>query len=295
MTRRGSIRGQFSPMSGLGRFRFNLATGGTVADVSNYNGTGHTFRVHTFTSGGTFIVSENTNNFDYLIIAGGGGGGGGYQGGGGGAGGMLSGLASLNAESYLVTVGDGGRRAQSGQVNLNGDNSTALGVTVIGGGRGSGEMQAFGGPANYGATSGGSGGGTGHSIYQPALQGTALQGNAGGTNWGGCCSNAGGGGAGGVGGYAPSQGNAGVGGAGRSSNITGTVTFYAGGGGGANRANSNRASGGSGGGGAGGNNDTGGTGLSNTGGGGGGGGSNVGTGISGAGGSGVVIIAYRII
>ena len=61
---------------------YMTATGGTITTGGNY-------KVHTFTSSGTFIITQlgSIGQVDALIIAGGGSGSG-YGGGGGGAGGM---------------------------------------------------------------------------------------------------------------------------------------------------------------------------------------------------------------
>ena len=64
--------------------QFVVASGGSITTSGD-------FKIHTFTSGGTFSVSQagnaaGSNTVEYLIQAGGGGGGG-YNGGGGGAGG----------------------------------------------------------------------------------------------------------------------------------------------------------------------------------------------------------------
>lgn len=99
---------------------FNDATGGTVATVTNYNGTGKTWRVHTFeytgsypnlTSSSTFSVTKAPNPFTILIV--GGGGSGGRTGGsisscGGGGYNSYNASQVLNPTSYTVTVGGGG-------------------------------------------------------------------------------------------------------------------------------------------------------------------------------------------
>ena len=76
------------------------ATGGTVTTDGDY-------KVHTFTSSGTFTVTSviGSPTVDFLIIAGGGGGGTGYYAAGGGAGGLRT--------SYGSTSG-GGAAAESG-------------------------------------------------------------------------------------------------------------------------------------------------------------------------------------
>jgi hypothetical protein len=64
------------------QFNFNKATGGNVpegVEVTDYNGTGETWRVHTFTGPGTktFNVEMNPREFTVLVTSGGGRGGGG--------------------------------------------------------------------------------------------------------------------------------------------------------------------------------------------------------------------------
>jgi hypothetical protein len=53
---------------------FNNATGGSTSVITNYNGTGQTWRVHTFTSNATFTVVDSVNTFRYLVCGGGAGG-----------------------------------------------------------------------------------------------------------------------------------------------------------------------------------------------------------------------------
>lgn len=143
---------------------------------------------------------------NYLIVAGGGGGGV-TIGAGGGAGGLLANVTSVQpGNTYTITVGSGGA------VGVNGANSSALGLTAIGGGAG-----------NTG-NAGGSGGGAGSG--SPGA-GTAGQGFAGGNSAGSY--GGGGGGAGAVGGNAVAGTRGGDGGVGVQSSITGTAVFYAGG------------------------------------------------------------------
>lgn len=91
---------------------FNSATGGTISTVSNYNGTGETWKVHQFTSSSNFVVTESYGLFDFdILVVGGGGGGGGTNGvGGRGGDGAFSSKQthSLSAGSYSITVGGGG-------------------------------------------------------------------------------------------------------------------------------------------------------------------------------------------
>lgn len=284
------------------------ATGGTE---TTYEDGGITYKVHTFTSSGTFEVLSGTSDADYIIVAGGGGGGGSYQSpgaGGGGAGGFINATSqSFIAGAFSVVVGAGGT-AGVGDGNSvsaapsNGVNSSFNGSTAIGGGRGGVYNQ-------HNAGDGGSGGG-GSYVNGPGT-GTSGQGNNGGNSTG--TSNdqnaGGGGGYGSVGGNATSS-VGGAGGTGVSSSITGSALFYSGGGGGGGGYNNDAGGlvGGAGGSGVGGDGGTsgenastivGGNGQANRGGGGGGAGGPTGsldqTAHSGGnGGSGVVIIRYAV-
>ena len=239
------------------------------------------------------IISIATVEVEYLVIAGGGSGG--SPGGGGGAGGYRygTGLGLLRSSNYLITVGNGANAVTNAQGNK-GNNSVFGTISATGGGIGGNSS---------GAGPGGSGGGgsrDGAAAAGIGNQGnyTPVEGYAGGTTspmpYGG---GGGGGGAGGVGspglgGSLPTE-KGGAGGVGLSSSITGSSIFRGGGGGGGAEqpGSSGAGAGGNGGGGAGGlYQATATSGASNTGGGGGGAGY-PGT-TSGAGGSGVVIIAY---
>ena len=283
---------------------FLSATGGTITNTP-------TCRIHTFTSPGNFVVNSvagtSANNaVGYLVVAGGGNGGRGCgnSGGGGGAGGFreyrtapitpytASPLASssgitVSAQTYPIVVGGGGAEASAGS------SSSGLGYTSAGGGRGAAQSNAAGSP--YGAGSGGSGGGgSGEcATYPPGAGNTPTtspaQGNNGGEGRvvGGDRGGGGGGGATAVGapGSSPRQG--GAGGAGATSSINNSAVARSGGGGGMGQAGSA----GVGGAGGGGNGDaTGNAGTTNTGGGGGAGNG----GAGGLGGSGIVIIRYKI-
>ena len=97
------------------------ATGGTIAD---YVSGSDVYRVHVFTTSGTFVVSKLStddnlgNNIEYLVVAGGGGGGD-DDAGGGGAGGFRTNLTGhpVKAADYTcqcwniyshTTIGGGG-------------------------------------------------------------------------------------------------------------------------------------------------------------------------------------------
>lgn len=258
------------------------ATGGTVSNISGY-------RVHTFTSSGSFTVTGGAGTVEYLVIAGGGGGGASQDGtGGGGAGGFRTGTgyAVTSGTTYTVTVGAGGGSG------ANGTNSVFDTITSTGGGGGGGQYTGTAGKSggSGGGTSGGGGAGLGNIPATSPSQGNNGSGVSGGApGYGG----GGGGGAGSVGGNAQPNGTGGAGGSGAASSISGSSVTYAGGGGGGSRSTGGAA--GSGGGGAGGGAAAGSAGTTNTGGGGGGGGyfgpTNA-TYSHGPGGSGIVIIRY---
>ena len=271
-----------------------LPSGGSITTSGSY-------RIHTFTSSGTFVNTIASNSVEYLVVAGGGGGGNtvnyGVSGSsGGGAGGYRSSVSgqssgggasaesalTLSAASYTVTIGGGGSGTSSHATGSNGNNSVFGTITSLGGGGGGG-----------GSGTAGNGGSGGGKAYSGGVgSGTAGQGYDGGNH-----AERGGGGGGGAGAVGQSRGggdqNGGAGGTGVSSNINGSATTRAGGGGASGSNSGSGGSGGSGGGGTGtGNSGTGGSGSGNTGGG--GGGTGPGGGTSGSGGSGIVIVRYAI-
>jgi hypothetical protein len=259
------------------------ATGGTITTVVDG---GIEYKVHTFTSSGTFTVSGGMGTVDYLVVAGGGGGGT-RHGGAGGAGGYRTGTTTAAVGAHTVTVGAGGT---GGAVNTSrggtGGNSSALDITALGGGGGG----SFG--FNSNGADGGSGGGACTDNGTPG-SGTSGQGNDGGKIDTGTYPGTGGGGAGAAG--SPNvSGVGGAGGNGLSSSISGTATTYAGGGGGAGETTAG--TGGSGGGGNGAiGNDAPQAGTANTGGGGGGARNSDAISLNGgAGGTGVVILRYPV-
>jgi hypothetical protein len=309
-----------------------VATGGTI---TNYSSGGTDYRVHTFTSNGTFAVTSvpnltGYNGINYLIVGGGGAGGNG-MGAGGGAGGLVHNLNSslfpITASNYTITIGAGASGTTS-DIRVNGVNTTAFGITGLGGG-GANSLQMQRRQGITTANTGGSGGGNGATdpggfragavATQPTSQWGGFGNNGGGSqgnqqNYPG----GGGGGAGGVGATPPTGTSpGGVGGAGLQVNIDGNNYFWAGGGGGNGYTTNNAGNGGIGGGGGGscetgrtpgvgggsarnvGQNGVavvgtanGGNGGANTGAGGGGAGWDAGRG--GNGGSGIVIIRYVV-
>jgi hypothetical protein len=238
----------------------------------------------TFNSAGTFTVTNAPAGAVLeLVIVAGGGGGGTCMGGGGGAGGLIYNTTfnpTLNS-AYSITIGAGGAGAPNRNARgSSGSNTTAFGLTAIGGGgAGSWEIAAI---------LGGSGGGAPNG--KAAGAGTAGQGNSG----GGSPADTAGSGGGGASAAAIST-SAGPGGAG---SIIPNIGTYAGGGGGGTGSGSYGSTGtrlgGIGGGGNGGAvSSAGSNGSANTGGGGGGGSYDGGDYIGGTGGSGVVIVRYR--
>ena len=187
-------------------FRAIEATGGTVTDITQ---DGQLFRVHTFTSDGTFEVSRG-GEVDVLVVGGGGGGGGaGSNGGsGGGGGGVVRGLKPVPVGSFNVSVGFGGPRGDGGgDIGFNGGDSEFLGFVALGGGGGEG-----------GGTPPGKDGGSGGGSRDVGNEATGLQpgtnsgavldaGNDGGA---GPSSGGGGGGAGGPGGTDNATGGPGL-------------------------------------------------------------------------------------
>jgi hypothetical protein len=149
-----------------------VATGGTISCCGDY-------KIHTFTSDGTFCVSNvgnpaGSNTVDYLVVAGGGGNGVGSGGGGGGAGGVRasSGTASgcyssgplgacvsalpVSIQAYPITVGGGGAGSPaSPSKGSSGVNSIFSTITSAGGGGGGSEATTPG--SNGGSGGGGSG------------------------------------------------------------------------------------------------------------------------------------------
>ena len=279
---------------GTNGFYLNFKGGGIIAANGGTITTDGDYKVHSFTSNGTFTpTSVSGDGFvEYLVIAGGGSGGGAPSryGSGGGAGGYRTGMLAVTAQDYSITVGAGG--VVSSDVADKGDDSVFSTITSTGGGRGTTTANNT---NDYTSdVNGGSGGGAG--TYGQGSAGTGISGQ--GNNGGAGSSNAatgGGGGAGGVGGTAEAAGSeiGGLGGAGLASTITGSSVTRAGGGGGGAWGGTNHAgsAGGSGGGGRGNGNGNAGTdGTANTGSGGGGGGYGH---NGGDGGSGIVIIRYK--
>lgn len=278
------------------------ATGGSIIQTDG------TYWYHAFLSSGTFTPATALT-CDVLVVAGGGGGGF-YYGGGGGAGGVFYATSQSLSTAQTVTVGAGAAGRTTGNAGFSGSDSTFASLTAAKGGGGGGfeSTAPITGGSGGGATGVDRGGSTSGAVSNQTGTGGTGYGNSGGGGaaTGGSYPNPGGGGGAGAAG-SPGVNSvvaAGAGGAGNntwsswlSTTGLGVSGFIAGGGGGGGANTATGGVGGSGGGGKGANsvNAAGGfvaavAGTANTGGGG-GGDTNGGT-ISGAGGSGLVIIRY---
>jgi hypothetical protein len=124
---------------------FNEAVGGTVTEIADYNGTGQTWRVHTFTSSGSLeVLSDGDPNGFRVMVAGGGGGGGyswhyGWTGGTGGRGQTVTDDAlALPVGSHTVTRGGGG-----GGEGTGGTSSVGAFISAAGGGGATGAGDGY--------------------------------------------------------------------------------------------------------------------------------------------------------
>jgi len=289
---------------------FYAATGGTITTVCT------NFKVHTFTSPGTFCVSSVGNEAGggskvaYMVIAGAGGGG--SAGGGGGAGGFregkcsvhsytasplaTTGLAICSTGGIPITVGAGGSGGTSNATGGKGSNTIFGPITSAGGGAGKGHNVTP-APANINGGSGGGGGSSSPSDVLPGGSGNTppvspSQGNDGGTGVHPASPAPVAGGGGGAGSaFSPLVDQ--NGGSGATTSINATPTVRAGGGGAGPNGNAGTGGAGSGGTPGGGPSGTAPSGTANTGSGGGGGAPFSGSTVGGAGGSGIVIIRYK--
>ena len=174
------------------------ASGGSI-DTSSRSG----YKIHTFTSPGTFTVTGDDTSKTVEVLAIGGGGAGGE--GGGGAGALrFTNSYPVSPGNYPISIGGGGSGSQS--LGNNGSTSNFSSFSAPGGGGGGGSSRHSGNP-------GGSGGGTrrdnGGSRGNGASSGGSNNSNSPSSGWGNrggsgnignWCGAGGGGGAGGVGG-----------------------------------------------------------------------------------------------
>ena len=271
----------------------------TDTATGTYSSGGKNYKYLTFNSSGTLTV--DTAGLADILVVGGGGSGAQGRGGGGGAGGHLYATgAYLPVGTLTVTVGAGGPSVPSAFVasaansGISG-NASAIADYISPGGGGGACMNYNG--TNYwnsaGDNGGSGGGGSGATATGRSFAGGtgfSLVGNDGGDGQNGG-DGAGGGGGAGAAGSNGSSGVGGAGGAGTSNSITGSAVDRAGGGGGSGNT---AGAGGSGGGGAGSYLGSGTAGTANTGGGGGGILALGAARLSGAGGSGVVIVRVEV-
>lgn len=184
---------------------YNAATGGSETTVTNYNGTGQTWKVHQFTSSGTLNVTANAAPFRVAVINNGNGGGpvnsGGPSGGGGPGGtsreytnsslslgnvsitiGGTSSVGSITSAGGTSGAGGGGASHQGGPGASGGQPGPAFAITgsstnYAGGGGGGGLNSSGAGGGNGGGgqgylngspgTNGLGGGGGGQGYWQP--------------------------------------------------------------------------------------------------------------------------------
>lgn len=264
-----------------------VATGGTESDITV---NGEDYRLHEFTSNGTFTVTRE-GWVDFLVLSGGGSGGArtGRNQGGGGGGGILQTSVFVTPDSYSVVIGAGGAGVGPGQDGNQGSVSSIFGVNVSGGGAGPEAIvdrrKSAGGSCGAGASSVGSPDSPGSGAEPLGFDGGTASSGTGDSDGAG-----GGGGSGAAGGNGTTS-VGGAGGAGRDVSAflgqSGGTTFYGGGGGGQRRSGSPGA-GGVGGGTNGATTGASASAAANTGGGSGGGGTG-----SGNGGSGRVFVRYQ--
>ena len=262
---------EWQPINQL--FQKLAATGGTVTDITQ---DGQLFRVHTFTSDGTFEVTAGGGEVDVFLVGGGGSGGGERGGGGGGSAKSHFGIF-VQKGNKQVTVGAGGIHPGTVRSNAPGEDSFFINSDFI---------------AEGGQVSGSPDGGSGGSGGGGSSTSSSRVGGDGGSDGGD--GEPGSNGAGGSGqGFSTREFNQiFLNGSWQTIDPNSNATLYAGGGGGGGDAGSP----GFGGAGGGGNSVETGlptNGVPNTGGGGGSTASSDGDG-AGNGGSGIVIVRYRL-
>lgn len=172
-------------ISGRSKRIFNLATGGTETTVTNYNGTGQTWKVHTFTGNGTLSVTRNQDLFSILVVGGGaagcigvcGTGQSSCAGSGGGGGGYVNTNTTISLGSHTVTIGLGG--TASGGAG----GTTSLGTiqTCTGGSSHSGQGAGPAGSPN--GIAGGSNSSGNMTYYTSNINGTSTNYAAGGSGY----------------------------------------------------------------------------------------------------------------
>ena len=152
----------------------------TVATGGNTITTDGNFKVHSFTSPGTFTISQLGDDavVSYMVVGGGGSGGTNVAGGGGAGGFRMGSCFSVCAQGYPITVGGGAAQPNSGdnQKGLSGTTSTFSTISSAGGG-GGGTYQPTTCAGNGTGIAGGSGGGGVTAEGRPAGVGPGGAGN----------------------------------------------------------------------------------------------------------------------
>ncbi len=203
--------------------------GGTI---TTYSDGGIDYKVHTFLSSGTFVVTGETVSVDAMIVGSGGGGGSQSQAGGGGGGGMIT-MDAFTAiiGSHTVTIG------AAGAVDTDGNNSSVFGETATPGGSGGDGSDRGGTACNGGGSGENAGGGLNAGTIPSVIDATAT--GFGGYDGGGTAASDNNTGAGGAGCGADGEdvvghtyGPSGSGGNGKQYNLDNNNYYWGGGGGG---------------------------------------------------------------
>jgi hypothetical protein len=166
-----------------------IATGG---DVTLFSQNGKFYKVHRFTSSGTFQVQKGSADFEYIVVAGGGGAGREdaieRATGGAGAGGLKTGTLTLSEGDYTVTIGSKGLGRNTNGAGTAGTSSAFHTVSCTGGGQSA--------PSANGSSGGSGGGGAGQTATSggTGVSGEGNNGGNGGTSATGTFRTGGGGG-----------------------------------------------------------------------------------------------------
>lgn len=141
------------------------STGGTIFTPGNG------YQYHTFLSNGIYSHGS-LEDLEFLVVAGGGAGGN-SQGGGGGAGGIVQGIipSAQDLSSLIITVGEGGLTSPGPQTDGGSGFDSSIGDLVLAKGGGGGGGGAY--PGRPGGSGGaGSGAGAGGTSVQPTTLNT---------------------------------------------------------------------------------------------------------------------------
>lgn len=140
---------------------YNAASGGTESTITNYNGTGETWKVHRFNGSGTLTVTINRQSFKVLVVGGGGGGRRHDCNDPGGGGEVKDTTVVIPTGSNSITVGSGGGGGSGGA-------TTTCEIGGFGGGSSIGTVIS-----SLGGTAGGAGGFS-QSFTTSTITGTSI-------------------------------------------------------------------------------------------------------------------------